>query len=328
MKIFSKLISACDELIKIITSIFFLIILLIGVYALYDAYCVYNGAELSEDIIELKPQSDNANFSVSSLKEINNDICGWIRIDNTNIDYPIVIGKNNSEYLNKDYKGDYATAGSIFLDYRNDKDFKNDYSIIYGHNMQANLMFSSVKKFIEKDFFDTHTSGELYTEDGIYDIEIVCVSKVSAYEGKVYYLELYSQGYNDKILKLFLENSIQKRNTDLTSKNKLLLLSTCDAAGSNNRVVLLTKLTLKKNVAAEELINNGDNTSLKILDKRMSDNPSNEKLFIPSANTEPNSRIEISLRQWIFIVLLVVVIIIFIILIVRIIKLKKKEGNG
>ena len=58
------------------------------------------------------------------------------------------------------------------------------------------------------------------------------------------------------------------------------------------------------------------------------DNPSNEKLFIPSANTEPNSRIEISLRQWIFIVLLVVVIIIFIILIVRIIKLKKKEGNG
>ena len=133
MKIINGLVKLFDKLINHIVLIILLILLLYSGYALYDAYATYEKAELSDEILQYRPE-ENEKFSLKSIqKDINEDICGWIRIDNTNIDYPVVIGEDNSEYLNNDYKKEYSITGSIFIDYRNDRDFKDDYTIIYGN---------------------------------------------------------------------------------------------------------------------------------------------------------------------------------------------------
>ncbi|MBQ3100087.1 MAG: class B sortase, partial [Clostridia bacterium] len=83
---------------------------------------------------------------IVALQQINPDICGWINIPGTqNINYPIVQGTDNDYYLTREFKGGYLAAGSIFLDYRCDRDFNaNHNTVIYGHNMQNGLMFSEL----------------------------------------------------------------------------------------------------------------------------------------------------------------------------------------
>ena len=71
--------------------------------------------------------------------KLNKDVVGWITIFDTHISYPVVQGKDNQEYLNKDVFGKFSFSGSIFLDYRNACDFTDSYSIIYGHHMVLNL---------------------------------------------------------------------------------------------------------------------------------------------------------------------------------------------
>ena len=75
----------------------------------------------------------------------------WIKVYNTNIDYPVVQGKDNAYYLNHDFNKNYLSSGSIFMDYRND--FENDKSIvIYGHHMKNKTMFGELTKFKQELF--------------------------------------------------------------------------------------------------------------------------------------------------------------------------------
>ena len=95
MKIINLLVYLIDKIINNIVIIVLVILLFYSGYALYDAYATYQKAELTDDILQYKPE-ENEKFSLESIqKEINEDICGWIRIDNTNIDYPIVQSNNN-----------------------------------------------------------------------------------------------------------------------------------------------------------------------------------------------------------------------------------------
>lgn len=85
--------------------------------------------------------------------KLNKDVVGWITIFDTHISYPVVQGKDNQEYLNKDVFGKFSFSGSIFLDYRNACDFTDSYSIIYGHHMEYGAMFGDVVEFKNDDYF-------------------------------------------------------------------------------------------------------------------------------------------------------------------------------
>ena len=333
----NKIIKILDNLINFIVIFFSIIIFLIGLYAIYDMYYISNNARLSEDIEVLKPTEDDEAFSLATLQEINGDICGWIRINDTNIDYPIVIGKDNAEYLNLDYKKEYSTSGCIFLDYRNDKDFADDYSIIYGHNMKSNLMFGGVKDFLEVDYFNNHQSGTLYTNSGVYTINILSVNRVNAFENKVYNLIEYRNGNNAELVRNFNRTAIVKGNLGDVPTEKLLLLSTCDSQGSNDRIVLLGSLA-RKAEDNTEFINENSESSLAKLEKEKTKELTESK---PRSNIQTEgkkkqkARLEISLRNWALIILTIIVIIIFLILIVKNIKIKmgrkpkkRRESKG
>lgn len=233
------LIGGLDRLLDVATVLFFGLMILVGGYAIYDSYRVYDSATLSDEILALAPSG--ADFALSDLQKINEDIVAWIQVDGTHIDYPVVVGKDNTEYLNLDYKGEYATAGSVFLDYRNDRLFGDDYAIIYGHNMRADLMFSDIKRFENTAFFNTHRIGTLWTGAGIYKLEFLYYAKFNAFNNQVYNLITYKNGRNEELAGVVGEFALNSRNGDF---GKLLLLSTCNTAGSNDRAVLLARMEL------------------------------------------------------------------------------------
>ena len=153
-KIYLKIIRKTSRFLDYVVLFISLIALFIGVYAFWDTHQVFEIAS-SEGYAVYKPDSSN-NLSFEELKLKNKDVFAWIDIYGTKIDYPIVQGQDNSEYLNKTVLGEFSTAGSIFLDHRNDKEFTDFQDILYGHYMAERKMFGDMELFKDKSFFDTH----------------------------------------------------------------------------------------------------------------------------------------------------------------------------
>ena len=333
----NKLIKKIDNLINQITITFFVMFLIFGAYALFDAYTVKNTAKLSSQVLMLKPdENSEEQFSLKPLQEINPDICAWIKIEGTSIDYPIVIGKDNTEYLNRDYKKEYATAGSIFLDYRNERNFVDDYSIMYGHNMKKDLMFSDIKKFENAEFFENHKYGILYTELETYKVEIFAVAKVNAFSNDVYNLVVNKNGRNKDLISTYNASASFKRQLEFTDNDKLIVLSTCSTGGSNDRLVLVARIVKFNGDEDRLLINKSAEKSLEDLENK--NNEKQEPTSKPYENKDANKtkkrfRLNVSTRTLTIWILQIVVVIIFAILIIKVTiqkikKLKNRKNNN
>ncbi len=214
-----------DKLINKFLLILVLFFLFLSLYSLYDSYQIYDGSKISEEI---------KLYSPIDMKNKNKNIVGWIKIDNTIINYPILQGKNNIDYLTLNYNNEYSSSGSIFLDYRNNRYFKDDFSIIYGHNMSYKAMFSELKYYKDKNYFNTHNKGKIYLKDSTYDINIILYKEVNENDDIPYNLHLYKNNNNKRIL-----NVLMNKNKMI---DKLLILSTCKKGQKNKRVILLCEL--------------------------------------------------------------------------------------
>ena len=124
-------------------------------------------------IEEVIIEENNEEISVvdwQKLENINKDIIGWIKIANTNIDYPILKDDDSLKYLNRSYDGKYNKNGSIFT--LNNNPFQDNVTIIYGHNMKSGIMFSELSKYMKKDFLYKHKYFTIYTKDHTYQATI------------------------------------------------------------------------------------------------------------------------------------------------------------
>ena len=318
MKIINGIVNFIDKIINNGIFIVLIVLLFYSGYALFDAHATYQKAELSADILKYKPE-ENELFSLSKIQEeINEDICGWIRINNTNIDYPIVIGKDNTEYLNNDYKKEYSITGSIFLDYRNDRFFKDDYTIIYGHNLKRDLMFAEVKDYADQKYFDEHNIGILYTGDNIYKIDILYYESINAY-ARPYSLMLCKNGSNASLLTEFEKGAANKNaSVDVTSQDKLILLSTCNSSDTETRSVLIGKLT---QMSESEIINEKEDITLTEIDKQLSDREKYENVKEIIKDDEEQEKVD---YKYIIVIIIVVFVLVGIIIVFY---LKKNKEN-
>lgn len=87
-----------------------------------------------------------------ALKKINPDVVSWITIPGTNIDYPLLQGKDNNQYLHKDMEGRDSAAGAIFLDHGDKADLSSRHNIIYGHHMKNGTMFKDIVKYKDQQY--------------------------------------------------------------------------------------------------------------------------------------------------------------------------------
>lgn len=100
-----------------------------------------------------------------ALSEVNPDVIGWIRIPDTNVDYPIVQTDDNDKYLHTSFEGEESIAGTVYLDFESDSDMMGFNNILYGHNMKNGSMFKDIVKYKDQSYFDEHKYFEIYTPE-------------------------------------------------------------------------------------------------------------------------------------------------------------------
>ena len=137
------------------------------------------------DMLSFKPTEEDS-LTLQELMALNPDVRGWITIDGTHIDYPLVQGQYDYEYLNKDPLGNYSLSGSIFMSTTNAPDFSDPYTLIYGHHMDNGAMFGDIDLFEKRSFFEEHSTGTLYTKDRTYKVEIFSCVFTDAYDSNIY----------------------------------------------------------------------------------------------------------------------------------------------
>lgn len=178
-----------------------------------------------------------------TLKSINKDIIGWVYIPNTAIDYAILKGSSNDQYLHHNYYNKYSFAGSIFIDHINKRDFTDDNTILYGHNMRNGSMFAGLKQFTTQSYMDKHPYVYIYLPNG--NINVYSIFSTNIYPATS---KMYSKGNNyQTYVKKILSTSLAKRDVDQKNQAPLVMLSTCSAANSVRRNVVYGRLneTLK-----------------------------------------------------------------------------------
>ena len=209
---------------------------------LYSGYRVWNiqrdyraEAEMHGAVMEYKPRDNEiVNQSVIDLQAKYPDVVGWLSIPGTNIDYPFVWYEDNDYYLRRDLNGDYAQAGTLFMDFRNEPDFSSQNTIIYGHNMKNGSMFGTLKAFSDRDFFGANMQGTIFLPRETLTLEFFAYLVVNHMDQKIYSMEL-SESYLDYVKK----NARQYRDISLAADDRILTLSTCSDESNNARIVAL-----------------------------------------------------------------------------------------
>lgn len=239
----AKLARAGDRLVSLLAAGLILLMLLYGGYSLWDTAMVFNGAFLSSDLLQFKPAAGDpdSNPTLAELQAINPDVLGWLTIDDTHIDYPVVIGETDMEYVNQDVYGDFALSGSIFMDSDNARDLSDAYTLVYGHHMDNGAMFGDVVEFVNTDYFESHPSGTLYLPDATYTIEIFACVQVDAFDSMIYD-PLAQDGDVSELLHYVDEIAVQSRYIGVQPTDKVIGLSTCAEAETNGRVVIFGRL--------------------------------------------------------------------------------------
>lgn len=218
-----------DRITDFILLLFFLLILLIGAYTMYDTVLVY-GAAAGDDLKNFKPLPTdvlNGGWDMSALSE---DVVAWLTVDDTNIDYPVMQGRDNNEYLNKDPFGVYSLSGSIFLDSRNSPDFSDPYSLIYGHHMEYGKMFGALDKFLDKEYFDSHRTATLMLSDKVYSIRFFACIEADASVN-----EIFAPTETDGTLEYVKDHALILYEPE---GEKLIALSTCKFPQTTDRIIV------------------------------------------------------------------------------------------
>ena len=205
----------------------------------------------TEDTLENKTELP---IDFEGLKEVNPEIYAWIRVPDTNINYPILQheDEDQSYYLTRDVHGENNQAGSIYTEYYNNKHFQDPNTIIYGHNMKNGSMFHNVRYFAEREYFDEHEELYIYMPGKILKYQII---NCYVYDDR-HLLGSFDLS-DEEIHKEYLEDIMRPRSmytmiredVELSTEDKLVTLSTCVANQPNNRRLL--QAVLMEEIEAE-----------------------------------------------------------------------------
>ena len=236
-----KFVRLIDEAVDLTVLVCLLFLLSCGCYSIWDSKQVYRGASAVEYEI-YKPDLTN-DLSFEELRRINEDVFGWITVYGTAIDYPVLQGEDNWEYLNTNCEGEYSLTGSIFLDYKNSKSFDDYNSIIHGHHMAASAMFGDLDKFDDLEFFNEHKYGSLYYDGKEHGLTFFGYTVADAYDSDLYRILDSESGAKEEYLTSLMDKLMHSRDCGQVDAEHLVLLSTCSSEMTNGRSVLAGFIT-------------------------------------------------------------------------------------
>lgn len=197
------------------------------------------------EIEKSKGESSNK-YNLENIAKINSDVVGWIKIENTNIDYPVM--QNGDYYLHRNIYKNYSSHGTPYLaEYCNIQ--YSDNLIIYGHHMNDNSMFAQLDNYKKHSFYENHKYIKFYsyyngkTIEKNYEVAIAFKTVVYSDKGFKYYN--YTNFSDVQELTDFIENcrKLEFYNTgiDINYGDKLITLSTCEYSQKDGRIVVVAK---------------------------------------------------------------------------------------
>ena len=191
---------------------------------------------------------------VKKLKEDNSDIVGWLEIEGTNINYPVLQGEDNEYYMSHNYKKEKSEKGSIFLDSNYDWDKPSSNLLIYGHNIITGEIFKDLLKYSDEEFYKEHKTIRFTTVEEDLEFEVLSAFKSRVYyesEENVFRYYQFIDAKNEKEYNEFVDNakksSIYDTNVNAEYGDQLITLSTCSYHTENGRFALIgRKINAKK----------------------------------------------------------------------------------
>lgn len=249
----TKLRRRCNYIMrKIVYTI--ITILLIGL-VLISSYLIFKEKKQNEkqentfeDLIEIVEENienqEERKIDINKLYEENKDIVGWLKIDNTTINYPIMQNINDPNYyLHRDFYKNYSSYGTPYM--AKQCNLNSDNIVIYGHHMKNNKMFGELEKYKSKDFYNNHKIITFTTLEKEYSYEIFAVFKTTVYTKNTfrYYENINFENkkmYND-FINICKDKSLYQTGIKIKDKEKLITLSTCEYSNKNSRLVIVAR---------------------------------------------------------------------------------------
>lgn len=226
-------------------------------YALWDNRQIYSAAQgVQLEMLRLKPvsvqvQTDTGEIveglSFDELLAINPDVCAWVTMDNTNIDFPVLHGESNYVYINTNVYGEFALAGSIFMDSRCSRTCDEPYVLLYGHHMANHGMFGDLDLYKDRAFFEANQTGTLLLPGETHALHVIACVVTEASDKLIFEPQVWRANPNSlftycrKRALHFNKETLTALNERLIAGNaRVLALSTCSDEYSNARTVVLT----------------------------------------------------------------------------------------
>lgn len=236
---------------KILAIIFLVVAIGALTYCLYNFYLSNKNKSIYKEIsyTETKEPHITVNMQkVANLKEENGEVIGWIQIEDTLIDYPILQASDNSYYLRRNYKKEKSRHGSIFTKNECSIYDNNSNLILYGHNMKDKQMFNNLLKYEDFDFYKNHNTIKISTDKEENEYKIVTVFKSRVFyqdEKDVFRYYNYTNFDSSDKYNEFIRNckELQLYDTGVSAEygEKLITLITCEYSQENGRLVVVAK---------------------------------------------------------------------------------------
>ena len=177
-------------------------------------------------------------YLLKKFKEENSDVVAVIEIPGTPIKYPLLHAGDNSFYLRKGLNKEYDLAGSIFMDTNNNTDLNDDNTVIYGHHLELESMFTPLDQYRKQDFAEKHTTMYITTEEGLREYEIFSAYGIpSDYDYRT--LEfMYDADKIPYFEKLQNNSEVDLGSREFTDDDTIVTLSTCQYDYDDQRLAV------------------------------------------------------------------------------------------
>lgn len=227
-----------------VAAVIFLCCLAYAGYALWDNWSILDGSEDAlKTMVEYKPdEAEGLSYNFSQLMAMNPDVCGWIVMDHTGIDYPIVQGEDNFEYLDKDALGNRRYPEVSFWTGRIIGSLQIHIWYLWGIICRQEKCSVIWINIVMRHFFGKIQLGKFICRIGCCTWKQHAFLTVDAYDKYIYRTQWDNVSERQELLKRIYEQAQYTRGEELTTEDQMVALSTCSTSGTNARHVLICRI--------------------------------------------------------------------------------------
>ena len=231
---------------RIAEDVIMVCLALIMLFSAWQIYTIIRDYRANQSMYDnIASQSRDGEFTgdidFDALRAINPDVVGWIYYEGTVIDYPIVQGRDNNEYLYKMFDGNYGGFGTLFVDAATERPFKQFNTIVYGHHMRNGSMFADLRKLKDQNYCTEHPRMELITPEGKFHLEIAAFLNQPS-DSNIYTTNIHNIDERSAYLDMLNQLASYTTNVAMLETDRIVILSTCAYEYDEARYMVVGKM--------------------------------------------------------------------------------------